>query len=73
MKLLSGLIQISFLFFVNISPVISVPTNLQRTTPIGVGEMAPDFTLEDQNRNSVTLSSGRGKHPVVLVFYRGNW
>ena len=44
-----------------------------RSTPIGVGDMAPDFTLEDQNRNQVTLSDVRGKRSVVLVFYRGYW
>lgn len=45
----------------------------QRATPVGVGEMAPDFTLEDQNGNQVTLSSARKSSPVVLVFYRGYW
>lgn len=39
------------------------------TTPIKVGEKAPDFTLMDQSRNPVTLSSYRGKRNVVLVFY----
>jgi len=44
-----------------------------RETPVAVGEMAPDFTLEDQNNRKVTLSSARGRTPTVLVFYRGNW
>ncbi len=44
-----------------------------RQTPVQVGEMAPDFTLEDQQRQKVTLSAMRGQAPVVLVFYRGNW
>ena len=44
-----------------------------RTSPVQVGEMAPDFTLEDQNNQKVTLSSARGTVPVVLVFYRGHW
>jgi cytochrome oxidase Cu insertion factor (SCO1/SenC/PrrC family) len=43
-----------------------------RNSPVAVGEMAPDFTLEDQNNRKVTLSSARGR-PTVLVFYRGNW
>ncbi len=34
-----------------------------------VGDEAPDFTLKDQNGNDVTLSSFRGKHNVVIVFY----
>ncbi len=33
-----------------------------------VGDLAPDFTLKDQNGNDVTLSELRGK-PVVIVFY----
>jgi peroxiredoxin Q/BCP len=32
------------------------------------GDSAPDFTLPDQNGNSVTLSELRGR-PVVLYFY----
>jgi peroxiredoxin Q/BCP len=33
-----------------------------------VGTQAPDFTLKDQDGNSVTLSALKGKN-VVLVFY----
>lgn len=34
-----------------------------------VGDTVPDFTLKDQNRQDVTLSSFRGKKNVVLAFY----
>ncbi|PYS58069.1 MAG: hypothetical protein DMF73_13975 [Acidobacteria bacterium] len=44
-----------------------------RGSPIGVGDIAPDFTLQDQNNSKVTLSDVRGKRSVVLVFYRGYW
>ncbi len=44
-----------------------------RNSPVAVGEMAPDFTLEDQINRKVTLSSTRGSIPTLLVFYRGNW
>ncbi len=44
-----------------------------RSAPVQVGEAAPDFTLADQHNQMVTLSSARGKTPVVLVFYRGHW
>ena len=44
-----------------------------RSTPVGVGELAPDFTLEDQNGQKVTLSAARGTAPTILAFYRGNW
>lgn len=45
----------------------------KRETPVGVGDFAPDFTLEDQNGRKHSLSAQRGKQPVVLVFYRGYW
>ncbi len=34
-----------------------------------IGLPAPNFTLKDQNNQEVTLSSFRGKAPVLLVFY----
>ncbi len=46
------------------------PTDLQR---IKVKQPAPDFTLEDMEGKSITLSEFRGKKTVVLVFYRGYW
>jgi cytochrome oxidase Cu insertion factor (SCO1/SenC/PrrC family) len=36
---------------------------------LAAGDIAPDFTLRDQNRQSVTLSDYRGKKSVVLAFY----
>jgi peroxiredoxin len=36
--------------------------------PPAVGDVAPDFTLPDQDRRSVALSSLRGA-PVLVVFY----
>jgi len=45
----------------------------ERSTPVAVGNMAPDFKLEDQNGHKITLSAAREKSPVVLVFYRGYW
>ena len=40
---------------------------------IKVGDVAPDFTLDDQDKNPVTLSSFRGKKNVVLAFYPLDW
>ncbi len=36
------------------------------------GDLAPDFTLQDQSGESVTLSSFRGRKSVILVFYPGD-
>ena len=40
--------------------------------PPKVGQLAPDFTLRDQNGKAVALSAARGAK-VALVFYRGYW
>ena len=42
-----------------------------KTDPIKVGEVAPDFTLMDQNGRSVRLATLN--KPALLVFYRGYW
>ena len=36
---------------------------------VEIGDMAPDFTLVDQNRNEVTLSQLRGEKSVVLSWH----
>ena len=38
-----------------------------------VGDIAPDFTLKDQNERDVTLSDFRGKKKVVLSFHPLAW
>lgn len=40
-----------------------------RESPIRVGELAPDFTLPDQNRKDWTLSEAVKQGDVVLCFY----
>ena len=44
-------------------------TATDRTSTLKVGDMAPDFTLPDQNTKPVKLSDFRGKQNVVLAFY----
>lgn len=46
---------------------------VQQTKQVAVGDIAPDFDLEDQKGQKHSLSSSRQKNPVVLVFYRGYW
>lgn len=38
-----------------------------------VGDIAPDFTLKDQDEKDVTLSSFRRKKNVLLAFYPLDW
>ena len=52
--------------------VNSVLAASRATRPPLAGEVAPDFTLADQNGKPVRLSAARGGK-VVLVFYRGYW
>ena len=46
------------------------PTEIDRVT---VGSLAPGFSLETMNNDTLTLSDFRGEKNVVLVFYRGHW
>ena len=75
MKRLFALLLVVFAF----APATGLPADNageaveKRAAPVGAGDMAPDFKLEDQDGRSHTLSSERGKLPVVLAFYRGYW
>jgi peroxiredoxin len=40
---------------------------------IAVGQAAPDFTLQNQNKEEVSLASFAGKKNVVLMFYPLDW
>jgi peroxiredoxin Q/BCP len=40
-----------------------------RSNPLAVGDEAPEFTLEDQDGNEVSLSELLAKGPLVLFFY----
>lgn len=44
-------------------------TPVAPVTTLKVGDMAPDFTLNDTNGVKVKLSDFRGKNNVVLAFY----
>ncbi len=38
-----------------------------------VGQVAPDFTLEDVQGHKVSLAGGRGQTPTLVYFFRGWW
>lgn len=50
---------------------------MRRRTSMGYrvqpGMAAPDFILPDQQGGSVRLSEHKGRHPVLLIFVRGDW
>ena len=70
-KVLTVLLQITLVILIWLCVIPEIYG--QHTGPIAVGEVAPDFTLQNQSGQKVTLSDVRGKSPVVLVFYRGYW
>ncbi|MBX5490375.1 MAG: redoxin domain-containing protein [Chloroflexi bacterium] len=51
----------------NSSPVGSAAAQAEPRV-LHVGDRAPDFTLQDQNRQEVSLSQFRGR-PVQIAFY----
>ena len=53
--------------------VLAAQQQAQRGAAVAVGDIAPDFTLEDQNGRKFTLSAELKTQPVVLIFYRGYW
>ncbi len=46
-----------------------VSFSLGASQGVSVGSEAPDFELDDVDGNKVSLSSFRGKNPVLLVFW----
>ena len=42
---------------------------MRMTHQLMVGDEAPDFTLKDEKKNDVTLSSFKGKQNVLLAFF----
>jgi cytochrome oxidase Cu insertion factor (SCO1/SenC/PrrC family) len=50
-------------------PVQAQQPAVHETRTLKIGDMAPDFTLPDQNGNPVRLSDFRGKKNVVIAFY----
>ncbi len=64
MSYLGGSVPFAFLLF-----PFETMWNIARAGHLHAGDLAPDFTLPMLNSSaSMTLSSFRGKQPVVLVF-----
>ena len=59
--------------FLLVGTVLQAPGRAQEPavakTQLKVGDVAPDFTLSDQNRKSISLSDFWGKKDVILAFY----
>ena len=61
MKLFTASLQAIVLISAAIGATAQTPAPSAQSAPIGVGAMAPDFTLGDQNGNKVTLTDARSR------------
>jgi cytochrome oxidase Cu insertion factor (SCO1/SenC/PrrC family) len=52
-----------------LGPVLAAKSEGGKGLGLAVGDVAPDFTLRDQNLRETTLSEFRGKKNVVLAFF----
>jgi cytochrome oxidase Cu insertion factor (SCO1/SenC/PrrC family) len=64
-------ILVALLLVGSFLPASQAADKPSETTPpkIKVGDMAPDFTLQDQSGNKVSLHDFKGKKNVALAFY----
>ncbi len=63
---------LALLLVASLLPASFAADNKPDETPqpkIKVGDVAPDFTLTDQNGNKVSLHDFKGKKNVALAFY----
>lgn len=76
-RYLPALVLVALLAFAVSSPREAMAAEsgaATRSVPVGAGDMAPDFTLTDQDGRPHTLSKARAtRDAVVLIFYRGHW
>ncbi len=63
---------LAVLLAANLLPALHAADQPAQSPPqpkIKVGDVAPDFTLTDQNNNKVSLHEFKGKKNVALAFY----
>lgn len=60
---------LALLLAASLTPSFAASPEKMPPPKVKVGDMAPDFTLEDQNGNKVSLHEFRGKKNVALAFY----
>lgn len=57
------------LFLLTLAAAALLAQQPAQHTNLKVGDLAPDFTLKDNNNHDVKLSDFRGKKNVVLAFF----
>jgi len=63
----------SALAFGYVQDGIMIKRNVRFGYRIQPGRVAPDFELPDQDGTPIKLSDYKGRHPVLLIFVRGDW
>ena len=53
--------------------LVGVLAGASVATALEVGERAPDFTLPSTTGKEISLSQFRGKQPVLIEFYGGDF
>lgn len=62
---------LSLFIFTNLNA--QVPEKAEDISPLLIGEIIPEATLQDVNGVEVNLQNVFNEKPTVLVFYRGGW
>lgn len=73
MKNVSILILTIMSFFSCKSSAQNIPANAEDISPLLIGEVLPNASLQDIDGKTVALESILKNKPTVLVFYRGGW
>jgi peroxiredoxin len=66
---MKNLVTLCFFFFIGLSGASAQ----DEVFGLKVGDVAPDFSLYNQNETIFKLSKALEKGPVVVFFYRGQW
>jgi cytochrome oxidase Cu insertion factor (SCO1/SenC/PrrC family) len=69
MSFRSLLVVGTYLLAMNWAGAQQTPQAPPPTPSVKVGDMAPDFTLKDQNGKEVSLHDFRGKQNVAVTFF----
>lgn len=62
-----------FLFLHTATFIAFAQSDIVYPEGLKVGDMAPDFSIKDQDGKNINLKQALQKGPVIMLFYRGQW